>query len=279
MSATKEIKLSKLGIIAGGGSLPEQLLASCGDKNIEPYIVGFEGQTSAEIMSGHNHCWAGLGSVGKIIKYFKSNDVTDLVLIGSIKRPSFSEIKLDFRAVKMLSSMAFKAMGDNQVLNRIKGELELEGFTLRGVQELCDEVLVGEGPLGSVEPKPEDYTNINLGIKVSQEIGAMDIGQSVIVQNGMVIGMEAVEGTDALIERCASLLQKGGGGILVKSCKPQQDKNLDLPTIGENTVIKAYKAGLVGIAVQANNVIITDADAVAKLANKYKIFIVGINID
>ncbi len=279
MSATQEIKSKKLGIIAGGGSLPAKLVSSCQNKNIEPFIIGFEGQTSVDIMDGHNHSWVGLGSVGKIIKYFKSNGVTDLVLIGSIKRPSFSKIKLDFRAVKMLASMALKSMGDNQVLDRIKTELELEGFTLHGIQEFCDEVIVGEGLLGGASPTAEDCSNIELGIKASQLIGAMDIGQSVIVQNGMVVGVEAVEGTDALIERCTLLLQKGGRGILVKSCKPQQDKNLDLPTIGENTVINAYKAGLSGIAVHANNVIITDLDAVVKLADKHGIFIIGINID
>lgn len=279
MSATQEIKSKKLGIIAGGGSLPAKLISSCQDKNLEPFIIGFEGQTSADIMGGHNHSWVGLGSVGKIIKYFKSNGVTDLVLIGSIKRPSFSKMKLDFRAVKMLASMALKSMGDNQVLDRIKTELVLEGFTLHGIQEFCDEVIVGEGLLGVASPTAEDSSNIELGIKASQLIGVMDIGQSVIVQNGMVVGVEAVEGTDALIERCTLLLQKGGRGILVKSCKPQQDKNLDLPTIGENTVINAYKAGLCGIAVHANNVIITDLDAVVKLADKHGIFIIGINID
>ncbi len=271
--------INKLGIIAGGGELPAYLIFICKQKNIEPFIVGFEGQTSKDIMIGNKHLWANIGSAGKIIDFFKSNKVTDLVLIGGVKRPSFKEIKPDLKAVKILSKIGFRAMGDSDLLSALKKELELEGFTLHAMHDFCDDLLVKEGVIGSYSPKPEHKVDIELGLKVSQEIGAMDIGQSVIVQNGMVIGVEAVEGTDALINRCAALLQNGGGGILVKTCKPQQDKALDMPTIGVNTIINAHKAGLCGIVLQAGNVIVVDVKNIAKYADKYKIFVVGVSIN
>ncbi len=278
MPATQEININKLGIIAGGGSLPAYLISVCKDKGIEPFIVGFDGQTNPDIMSGNTHIWAGLGSVGKVIKFFKSKDVSDLVLIGGVKRPSFTEIKPDLKAVKMLSKIGLRALGDNDLLCLLKSELEGEGFILRAIHDFCDDLLVTQGAIGCYNLEPEDRINIELGLKVSQAIGAMDIGQSVIVQNGMVIGVEAVEGTDELIKRCAPLLQSGRGGILVKTCKPQQDKALDMPTIGVQTVKNAYKAGLCGIALQADNVLVSDLKNVAKYADEYKMFVIGTSV-
>ncbi len=278
MPATQKINIDKLGIIAGGGELPSQLISACKQKNIKPFIVGFEGQTNPDIMENHRHIWAALGSVGKIIDFFKSNQVKDLVLIGRVKRPSFTEIKPDLRAVKILSKIGFRALGDNDLLKALKSELEFEGFTLHAIHDFCDDLLVKEGEVGSYAPSAKHKIDIELGLRISQKIGAMDIGQSVIVQNGMVIGVEAVEGTDELINRCAPLLQEGGGGILVKTRKPQQDKELDMPTIGVKTIINAHKSGLCGIVLQANNVIIVDFKNVAKYADEYKMFVTGIPI-
>ncbi|PCJ99739.1 MAG: UDP-2,3-diacylglucosamine pyrophosphatase [Zetaproteobacteria bacterium] len=279
MPATQEITVKKLGIIAGGGNLPSYLLSICNDKGIEPFIIGFDGQTGVDIMEDNHHQWVGFGEAGKIISFFKSNGVKDLVLIGGVKRPSFSEIKPDFKAVKILSRIGFRALGDNDLLSALKTELEKEGFILRGVQDFCDGLLIEEGTVGRYKPEPDDAVSIEFGLKVSQEIGALDIGQSVIVQNAMIVGVEAVEGTDALIARCSDLQQNGRGGILVKTRKPQQDKMLDMPTIGPQTIINAHNAGLAGIVLHAGNVIIVDIKTVANYADKYKIFVVGVPVE
>lgn len=279
MSTTQEIDIRKLGVIAGGGDLPFQLLSVCKDKGIEPYIIGFKGQTDPELMNEYNHLWLELGAVGKVISFFKCNDVKDLVLIGKVKRPPFTKIKPDIKAVKILSRIGLRALGDNDLLQLLKLELEGEGFKLHGVQDFCDGLLVKEGAVGSFEPHDDDWNSINFGLKASQVNGALDIGQSVIVQNGMIVGVEAVEGTDALIDRCKGLQQKGRGGILVKTRKPQQDEKLDMPTVGVQTIENAYKAGLSGIVIQANNVIVVDIKNVAKYADKYKLFIIAVNIE
>ena len=276
MSTTQEIK--RLGIIAGNGNLPAALISACKGKNIEPFIVGFEGQTDPNITQDHNHLWANLGSAGKIMTFFKSRHVKDLVLIGGIKRPSLTEMKPDFKALQILTRIGFKALGDDGLLTALKTELESEGFTLHPIHRFCADLLATEGALGIYEPLPEDRISIDLGLKISQEIGALDIGQSVIVQDGIVLGVEAAEGTDMLIERCASLQQKGRGGILVKTCKPQQDKALDMPTIGINTLINAHKAGLCGIVVQADNTLIVDSKNVAKQADQYKLFVTAMSV-
>jgi len=282
MPATQEINnsdISRLGIIAGGGSLPAYLLSICAEKNITPFVVGFEGQTDPDLVTNCDHLWSNLGSAGKIIDYFKSNDVRDLVMIGHIKRPGLTELKPDLKAVQILSKIGMKALGDNALLTTLKQELEKEGFTLHGIQKFCDKLLAQEGVIGKIKPHKKFESSIKKGIEASQEIGALDIGQSVVVQDGIVIGVEAVEGTDNLIKRCKTLFKKGNGGVLVKTCKPNQDKDIDLPTIGIDTVRNAHESGFAGIVIQAGHVIIIDPKGVAKYADKRKLFILGVSLN
>ncbi|MGH1403214.1 MAG: LpxI family protein [Alphaproteobacteria bacterium] len=280
MSATQEIKsIKRLGIIAGRGSLPAYLVSICKRDGIEPFIIGFHGQTPESLMhKTPHHMWVSLGCAGKIIEFFKDNQVSDLVLIGGITRPAWNEIRPDFKGIQILSRIGLKAMGDNSLLSAIKAELQNEGFELHGIHKFCDKLLMQKGAIGKYQIPEDDQETVNLGINTSQAIGALDIGQSVIVQNGMVIGVEAIEGTDTLIDRCSPLLRKGHNGILVKTCKPQQDQDLDLPTIGVETVINAHKAGLTGIILQAEKVLIIDPQSIAEYADKYKIFIAGVEI-
>ena len=111
---------------------------------------------------------------------------------------------------------------------------------------------------------------------MSQALGRLDIGQSAIVEDGIVLGLEAAEGTDKLIKRCKSYKKKPKGGVLVKTCKPQQDKDLDLPTIGPDTVELCAEAGLNGIALHAHHSLLLDIEKVKDLANKHKLFVSGI---
>ena len=281
MSATQEInnKINKLGIIAGGGDVPAHLINVCKSKNITPFIVGFKGQTEEWVINGNDYgIWSNIGSASKIISHFKSNEVKDLVMIGHMNRPALSEIKPDIKAVKMLSRIGIKSFGDNSLLEALKEELENEGFKIRGFHEFCDDWLVKEGVLGSVKPQPCDSKSIDEGIKISQAMGTLDIGQSIIIQDGIVIGVEAVEGTDELIKRCKPLIKKGRGGILVKTCKPNQDRAFDLPTIGSVTINNAKGSGLVGVVIEAENAIMVNPKKVLDCANKSNIFVLGVRL-
>lgn len=278
MSATKESRISKLGIIAGGGTLPLKLIHSCEMQDIDIFIVGFEGQTNSNIFGGHKYLMTRIGAAGQIIKTLKAHEITDLVLVGSIRRPSLSELKPDLKTLEFFTRLSLRSMGDDGLLKALRIELEKEGFKIHGVQTFASDLLIGEGALGKFKPKKQDMTDIERGIELSQEIGRLDIGQSVIIQEGIVLGVEAVEGTDSLIRRCKPLKREGRGGILVKTCKPQQDRDLDLPTIGPTTIIQAANAGLVGIVFHANHTILLEAQQIIDLANKHKIFVYGYNI-
>lgn len=275
--AVKRPKVKRLGIIAGGGALPQKLVHSCEKQGITPFIVGFEGQTDHRIVEGHNHMWTRLGAAGQILNTLKSHHIDDLVLIGSIRRPSLSEIRPDYKTAEFFARVGFRALGDNDILGIVREILEEEGFTIHGVHEFAEDLLAPEGAIGKYKPKKADWADIWRGVDISQDLGCKDIGQSVIVQEGIVLGVEAVEGTDELMRRCKHLKRKGRKGILVKTCKPQQDKSFDLPTIGPDTVRAAAENDIGGIAIHAGSSLLLDSQHVAELADKYKIFVIGVD--
>lgn len=280
MSASEKklvTSIARLGIIAGSGALPERLLIACDKKGITPFVVGFEGQTDPTLIKNRDHMWTRLGAAGKVIKTLKENGIQDLVMIGSIRRPSLGEMVPDLRTIDFYRKLGLKALGDNDFLSAVRKLLEEEGFTLHGVHKFADDLLTTEGALGRHKPSEEDWADIRRGLEVAQALGAIDAGQSVIVQEGFVLGVEAAEGTDELIRRCKALKRKGRRGVLVKTCKPQQDRDMDLPTIGPQTARLAVEADLAGIVVHAGHSLIIDPEEVAQIADKHKMFVIGID--
>jgi DUF1009 family protein len=220
---------------------------------------------------------AKLGQVGKIIKSFQSQGIKDLVMIGSIKRPSFSELVPDLKAAQFLTKNGAKVMGDSDLLSALKAFLEGEGFTLHSVQDFVPDLLMPEGCLTKTEPSKNDWVDIRHGINLLKQTAALDIGQAVIVQDGLVLGVEAIEGTAALIERCGTLRRNGRKGVLVKLCKAQQDTALDLPTIGLKTVEAIHKAGFGGIVAHAGKSLLSNQEELVSYANKHHLYVVGVN--
>lgn len=275
-SSIKDIQT--LGIIAGGGILPAHLVHACQQQGITPFVVGLEGQTDPKVLDGQNHLWARIGQAGKVIKTLQKHNIKDLVLIGAIHRPSLSELKPDLKTAQFYAKLGIRALGDNDLLTALREELEAEGFQIHGVHEFAQDLIMCAGEIGKVKPKKEDWPGIERAVDAARQLGALDIGQSIIVQQGVIIGVEAAEGTDQLIKRCKPLLRKGRGGILVKTCKPQQDKDFDLPTIGPRTIKNAEDSGLVGIVTQADHTLMVDAEETKALADKHKIFVLGLEI-
>lgn len=274
---TERGAVSRLGVIAGGGVLPARLLHACDRRGIDPFVVGFEGQTDPAIVAGRNHLWTRLGAAGLIINTLKSHGIRDLVLIGAIRRPSLAELRPDMRTAAFFARVGLHALGDDGVLGALRRELEQEGFRIRGVQDFAQDLLAVEGPVGSGRPKKEDKAGIRRGLAVAQALGGLDVGQSVVVQEGHVLGVEGAEGTDDLIRRCGALKRKGRGPILVKLCKPGQDRDLDLPTVGPDTVRLCAACGFSGIVIQAGRSLLIDPQEVAVLANKHNMFVIGLD--
>ncbi|MCK5284431.1 MAG: UDP-2,3-diacylglucosamine diphosphatase LpxI [Alphaproteobacteria bacterium] len=282
MSATsEEIETESypehIGIIAGGGGLPERLLHACEQKGIDVFVVAFEGQTDPLVVKGQKHIWTRLGAAGQIINTLKSHEIYDIVLIGSLRRPSLSELLPDLKTVEFFAKIGIKALGDNDLLSIIRQTLEEEGFKIHGVHKFVDDLLAPFGLIGRYKPSKADWIDIKRGLQISQELGAKDVGQSVIVQEGIVLGVEAVEGTDELIQRCKHLKRKGRKGVLVKTCKPQQDHDFDLPTIGSETIKHAYNNDLAGVVIHAGLSLLIDPQKVAEIADHHKMFVIGVD--
>lgn len=278
-SLKAETGIDRLGVIAGTGSLPARLLAACDHAGIDVFVVGFEGQTDKALYKDRQFMNTRIGAAGSIINTLKSHDVRDLVMIGAIKRPTLMDLKPDLRTARFFAKVSLRALGDDGLLKAMKGELEREGFRIHGVQRFAQDLLAAAGPLGRYKPARHDWPDIRRGIDVLRALGTMDVGQSIIIQDGVVLGIEATEGTDELIRRCGAYRKKGNSGVLVKLAKPGQDETLDLPTIGPDTVRLCAEAGLVGIVLEAERGLIVEHEEVADLANRQKLFVVAIKPD
>jgi len=268
--------LQKLGIIAGGGNLPEKLVAACDKKGIEVFIIAIEGHTEPQVYSGRHYMMTRLGAGGQMIETLRAHDIKDIVLIGGVRRPSLMEMKPDMWTAKFFAKVGLKSFGDNGILTALDNALRDEGFTVHGVQDFVHDLLAPAGLIGKHKPEKENHADIERGLLIARELGSLDVGQSVIIQEGLVLGVEGVEGTDELIRRCSAYKRKGQGGILVKACKPQQDRNLDLPTIGPQTVITCIEAGLAGIVIEAGQSLLLEPEKVAELADMNKIFVLSV---
>ena len=270
--------LPKLGIIAGGGVIPARIIESCREAGRPYFVIAIEEQTDPAILEASPHQWLRLGEVGKAIDRFKSEEVEELVMAGPVRRPSLSALRPDAWTAKRLAKAAFKSLGDDGLLSLLVDEFEKEGFRVIGTDSVLNEIIAPEGIYGQIRPDDIALKDIERGIEVASSLGGLDIGQAVVVQQGLVLAVEAIEGTDEMISRSGSLRREGPGGVLVKIKKPGQERRVDLPTIGVNTVEKAVQAGLRGIAVQAHQALIVDRAEVIRLADEKGLFITGITI-
>ncbi|MCH9019774.1 MAG: UDP-2,3-diacylglucosamine diphosphatase LpxI [Proteobacteria bacterium] len=269
----------KLGILAGGGALPARLVAACRESGRDVFVVAHEGISDRSAVENAEHEWVNLGAVQRTIAALREQAVEEIVLAGPVRRPSLTSLRLDRRAIKALVGIGGGQLGDNRLLSRIVAVIESEGFRVVGIDDILTELVTPTGAIGAVAPDDGARADIATGCRVAKALGALDIGQAVVTQQGMVLGVEAVEGTDALLARCAGLRREGPGGVLVKLKKPGQEGRADLPTIGPGTVERAREAGLVGIAIEAGGSLIIDRPAVAAAADAAGLFVVGIAPD
>ena len=269
--------LPKLGIIAGGGVAPRRVIEACRAQKRDFFVVCLEGQADKELAHDAPHIWLPLGAFGKLRDLTGTEKIQELVMIGHVRRPSLMELKPDWLAMKALAKVSFNMLGDDGLLRAVGHAMEQEfGVRVIGAHEVLGGILMREGALGKVTPDDEAQQDVLRGIAVARALGLVDVGQSVIVQQGLVLGVEAIEGTDALIARCKGLRREGAGGVLVKLAKPQQDDRFDLPTVGCTTVRNAAEAGLRGIALEAGRSLLIDRDKVRELADEVGVFVVGV---
>ena len=269
-----QVSLPKLGIIAGGGALPGLLVAACKSAGRDHFVLGLTGFADAQSLAADT--WLRVGEVGKAFAALNGAAVKEVVMAGTVRRPAIAELKGDFKGAAFLARVAGRAMGDDGLLSAVIAEIEREGFTVVGADSILSHLLAPTDVLGRHRPDADAARDIAHGYEVARIIGAADIGQAVVVQQGIVLGVEAAEGTDALLARCAALATDGPGGILVKAKKPQQERRADLPAVGVATVHNAHAAGLRGIAVEAGHTLMIGLSDIVAAADEAGLFVLGV---
>lgn len=269
---------SPLGIIAGVGRLPLQLIEACKVAGRDVFVLAFEGSTDSAVIADVPHAVVPMGAIGEALTRLRKAGVKELLMAGRVQRPTIATLKPDLTAAKLVARMGGTLFaGDDALLKTVVAFLEDEGFTVIGAQNVLSSLVASEGVMGKIQPDERAKIDIGYGFEVARRLGELDVGQAAVVENGYVIGVEAAEGTDALLARVGKLKQlKERSGVLVKTKKPLQEKRVDLPAIGPKTVENVYAAGLAGIAVEAEGSLILDRDIVIQKADELGLFLVGI---
>jgi hypothetical protein len=269
-----------LGILAGGGRLPGQVAAAAQAAGRSVFVVGLEGFADAAVLAPWPHEVVRIGAVGRILAALRSHGCRDLVLVGPVRRPSLLNLRPDAEGARMFTRIGRAAFaGDDGLLAAVVKVLGEEGFRVVGAHEILAEALGPAGLLSRVAPDAMAMADIRRGVAVARALGAVDVGQGCVVQQGIVLAVEAAEGTDAMLARCGALARPGPGGVLVKLVKPGQDRRTDLPTIGPETIRAAAGAGLRGVAFEAGGTILAERQASIAAADAAGVFLLGVDPD
>ena len=206
-----------------------------------------------------------------------------MTLVGTVDRPDFKSLTPDLRGLMALPGVIAAArQGDDALLRQLLGEFEKEGFVVEGAHEVMGDLTLAAGPLGAVAPTDEQMADVQHALRVARAIGQLDVGQGAVVCEGLVLAVEAQEGTDAMLRRVAELPRNIRGsadaprGVLAKAPKPIQETRIDLPTIGLGTIQRAAQAGLAGVAGEVGRLLVLDREAVIALADELGLFVVGV---
>ena len=271
-----EIKIPKLAIIAGNGSIPFYLIEECNKIGREYCLIIIEGHGKELSEKYEPDYIVSLSKMGRAVKYVKNIGIKHILMVGGVKRPSLKNIIPDLWTAKFLTTISSKVSGDNSVLSKLTKALEREGFIIVAPEEVLPNLICPKGTLGKVKPNQQNNEDISTGYRIAKIIGANDIGQSIIIENGLVIAVEAAEGTDRMIKRSLNLKKEKKAGVLIKVIKPMQDKRIDRPVIGIDTIKAVKKAGLDGIALESNEILILNYSDVILYADEEGLFVEGI---
>jgi hypothetical protein len=274
--------VGRLAIVAGGGDLPRRVAEHARRTGRDPMVVGLKGFVEASLISEFGGVELSVGELGKLMQLMRREGCEEMVFAGTVKRPDFGSLRLDLKGVQSLPRiLAAAKKGDDALLRAVMDTFAEAGFRIVGADDVLDDLKVGPGPLGSVSPTAEHWLDIRRAAEVASAIGALEVGQGAISCGGLILAVEAQEGTDRMLARCIDLPAEIRGtpdarqGVLVKRPKPMQERRIDLPTIGVSTVRGAAAAGLAGIAVEAGAALAVDREQVRALADQLGVFVYG----
>jgi len=273
----------KLGIIAGNGRFPFLVLDAARAQGYEVVVAAIKEETSSEIESrGATVHWLSLGELSKLIETFQREGVTRAVMAREVKHKQiFSSIRPDWRLAKLLLSLGTR--NTDSLLGAVAKVLADEGITLENSTALLEPLLAKPGVLTKRAPSEAEKKNIEYGREVAHALGLYDIGQTVVIAESACVAVEAMEGTDATIERAGQIMASLDPGhstleralTVIKVAKPQQDMRFDVPVIGVKTIEVMQKAGATCLAIDAGKCLLMDGNAVVQAADSAGLAIVA----
>ncbi|MFS8038026.1 LpxI family protein [Xanthobacter sp. AM11] len=271
-----------LGIVAGGGAFPAAVAEAATAEGRDVVLFLIQGFADPAL-ERYPHRWFRLGSLGSVTRWARGLGVREVVMVGALTRPRLADLGLDWTMVRLLPRIAglFRG-GDNHLLSGVLGLVAEQGFHLVGAHEVAPRLLLPRGVLGAFAPTARDTADMTRGLDIIRTLGPFDVGQGVIVVDGLVAAVEAAEGTDQMLARYGEMRRSGRlrfparHGVLVKAPKPGQDRRVDLPSLGPATVERAAAAGLAGIAFEAGGAIVPDAAALVAAADAAGLFVAGV---
>ena len=273
--------MSKLGLIAGGGALPLSVAARCEAEGRPVFVVRLAGFADPHL-ARYPGVDAGMAEIGRVLSALKKAGCDAVCFAGTVNRPDFRSLKPDFKGMTLLPGIiAEAAKGDDALLRKILSVFEGEGYAVEGADDILGGETMPSGPLGAVSPTPEQLKDLRKALHVAEKAGELDIGQGAVVCEGLVLAVEAQEGTDAMLARVAGLPADLRGsahdrkGALGKAPKPIQDLRVDMPVMGARTVELAAAAGLAGIGGVSGKLILIDHAAIVEAADRLGLFVWG----
>ncbi len=266
--------VTTIGLIAGGRQFPLMVARGVKSHGYRLVVAGFTGHTNMDVVPFAD-VWRELklGKLGKLIAFFKENGVERVIMAGTINKPKVMDVRhLDMRAIKLIFRQ--KNKGDSAILGTLAGEFEREGMPVVPAHSFLPELLTPEGVISRREPDEREWEDLRYGWKIAKELGRMDIGQCVVIREGIVSAVEALEGTDPTIARGCSL--GGPGCVVIKVFKPGQQEQIDLPSLGLDTVKAMVEGKATCLGVEANRSLFFDRDEAIALADRSGIAIIGL---
>jgi UDP-2,3-diacylglucosamine hydrolase len=263
----------KIGLIAGNGKLPQMVARNIRAAGHRVIAIGHLGETKKSLRNCVDILkWVHVGELGKIIDLLLEEGVERALLIGGVpKKHFFSQVRPDRRAIEVLSRLRDKK--DDAILRAIVGEIESEGIRVESPIPFLQESMAERGCWTERKPTPREEKDLRFGWRIAKRVGRLDVGQTIVVKDQIVLAVEAIEGTDETIRRGGFL---GRGDVMViKVCKPNQDLRLDLPVIGPETVRTLQEAGASALLVEAGKTIVVDKERVICEANRKGLCLVG----
>ena len=274
---------NQLAIIAGGGSLSDVIIETARKKgwNVTVFAIG-----DLNIAKNQDISLIEMNrlDIGRIFQILKSQKIKNICMVGYIPRPNSLKDYLNFRYLNVQTlSILFQSIGilrggDASLFKKINSLLEKRGYKIIGASEIAPNLTLKGGLYSSKSVSKVEIENIKKAKQCAEMTGYLDIGQAVVVKNGRVLAIEAAEGTDVMLERAACLeaIRIKRGGVILKSAQINQDKRVDMPTIGPNTIKNIVKANLSGIAITADNVIVLDFQKVIEMIEDNNLYFIVI---